>query len=948
MYASNPDGSVKLGSSTNVVLVPNYPAGYSPDNPTPSPSYSGTTTTSSAASRVPSPGTTAPAPKWSTNFQNVELTDYWQTFRALLLPGGAAGEIDYPCMPSPLSSYSDVGVVNTDYFANCAKYAKFNTPAPISGATQFHSIYNANVGADTARLVQAQSAAGVVSTRVFEQPLVFGDVGPASGTGPGAALFSHGGIYPPLGGDPTFTTFPGSPWIMQHIQGLTTQTFMSWINVETGATNDMVQDTGARYIFYFTDAGYNAATGDHFIISWVLDPGFTNYAVHVHAIADPSTASFATLAAFEAAALYSFSDASTAANGTYLHFTQDGYTAAGNGVEAVLFSPANAVVESAVGATVFEPVKRIKHLLHDIASGLFLAYKQRDHVNPAFAVASWFELPADLLEPVDYDWVDSGVIAQVADQPFYAPLVTSTSAGGERHYWGTGRQITTDVNGTLSIHVSGTTLPTYTGAGVATTGVYRTAVYTCPNQGAYMEIVLDLSCAGDIGAIGVLTTDTDLTLDLGSETDGACLLLEDGAMSVCVNEVCTSLGVGPVSPTVIGMEFAVNADNTSVDIRWHADGIPAATATLPIPADKVLMFGARPHNTSCEFTFRDRAFEFGYSGGQPALIDYPCFAGESTPTYVTSDAAQELVIGSEITDLREGDVDVELSLFSQANDYLLIEVFSVPAALTSLVGDSLDSTAPVEVIDDVQVWLCPTSELIDPTDLLEVEVIPKSEAFDQLGSELTDDLIELEFIPKSEASDLEDAEAADVVETSFTATFEEIYNAFIEPEPETPPLPTPGEGAVYVMNANTTGMTYYTGVDVVAVIEHEGVPLFLVGDEIQQHDTEADKGVPIAARLRTGKLDFGTQADKHLHRAYVTGLAANGLEFTTHSYEHGAPIDRAYTLPAQPGSDSHTRYKGFGRGAVSPYWELQVDNIGGGPLDFTKLAVLTGASKRPR
>lgn len=102
-----------------------------------------------------------------------------------------------------------------------------------------------------------------------------------------------------------------------------------------------------------------------------------------------------------------------------------------------------------------------------------------------------------------------------------------------------------------------------------------------------------------------------------------------------------------------------------------------------------------------------------------------------------------------------------------------------------------------------------------------------------------------------------------------------------------------------------------------------------------------DDGTPIAADVRTGKLDFNDSHTKRATDAYVEASCDGQLVFHVHT----PTADYAYPL-GDPSDELVNRKANLGRGVKTRRWQFGLTNEAGADFEVAEISVLVDATSR--
>lgn len=150
---------------------------------------------------------------------------------------------------------------------------------------------------------------------------------------------------------------------------------------------------------------------------------------------------------------------------------------------------------------------------------------------------------------------------------------------------------------------------------------------------------------------------------------------------------------------------------------------------------------------------------------------------------------------------------------------------------------------------------------------------------------------------------------------------------------------------VLAMNTENAAVTEYSGWSFDSFAELAGVTYGLGAAGIVALGGAADGTGAIAAYLRTGKDDGGTDSTKRPTDAYVAGRMEGGMSLTVTAKKGKLEESYDYDLPL--GEDEpESRKTDLGRGFEAVYLQYELANVSGADFAVDKLTVLTQQTGR--
>lgn len=146
--------------------------------------------------------------------------------------------------------------------------------------------------------------------------------------------------------------------------------------------------------------------------------------------------------------------------------------------------------------------------------------------------------------------------------------------------------------------------------------------------------------------------------------------------------------------------------------------------------------------------------------------------------------------------------------------------------------------------------------------------------------------------------------------------------------------------SLYAINAVTLGISQYTGLSFIAVVEHDGRYYGLTETEMFEITGTTDDDVDIDCHIKTGIPDFNSPHLKYCPRAYLGYEADEGARVTTFSTDGGEDRTREYNVDATVGNVVRDGRVKLGRNTKARYWGFKIANYSGGSFAVRSFAVL--------
>lgn len=136
---------------------------------------------------------------------------------------------------------------------------------------------------------------------------------------------------------------------------------------------------------------------------------------------------------------------------------------------------------------------------------------------------------------------------------------------------------------------------------------------------------------------------------------------------------------------------------------------------------------------------------------------------------------------------------------------------------------------------------------------------------------------------------------------------------------------------LYAINLRTFGLSRYTGLDPVAVVEHDGTTYVASATALKTFSGTQDGTTPITATVQTGQVNFGSMHDKNIPRFFALLSRTGRLLLTATATRFGDAQTEAYKIPHrddETGLETVQRVK-LGRGHRGIWWQFKLQNTNG-------------------
>ena len=154
----------------------------------------------------------------------------------------------------------------------------------------------------------------------------------------------------------------------------------------------------------------------------------------------------------------------------------------------------------------------------------------------------------------------------------------------------------------------------------------------------------------------------------------------------------------------------------------------------------------------------------------------------------------------------------------------------------------------------------------------------------------------------------------------------------------------PGRVA-WVMNAETTAVSWYDNFDFESIAQPPGKVLAVGPDGLYELCGSTDSGEQIDAEVVSGFSDFGVAQTKRVDNLYFGYTSEGRISVTTETYESGHPPSTYYLEQRAAGAPRNSRVTP-GKGLWGRYWRMTIRNVDGADFEVHDAAVDIAVSTR--
>lgn len=148
----------------------------------------------------------------------------------------------------------------------------------------------------------------------------------------------------------------------------------------------------------------------------------------------------------------------------------------------------------------------------------------------------------------------------------------------------------------------------------------------------------------------------------------------------------------------------------------------------------------------------------------------------------------------------------------------------------------------------------------------------------------------------------------------------------------------------WVLNTETSGLSTYDNFEFSSLAWHDGVLYGVSPAGLFSLTGDDDQGRNIAANVKTGFLDLGSEQTKRISDLYV-GYTGGELECDIESYD-GPQEVYTYQLEERDANAPRNNRMKVGKGLSSRYWRFDLKNINGADFQLYNIEANIGRSKR--
>lgn len=128
---------------------------------------------------------------------------------------------------------------------------------------------------------------------------------------------------------------------------------------------------------------------------------------------------------------------------------------------------------------------------------------------------------------------------------------------------------------------------------------------------------------------------------------------------------------------------------------------------------------------------------------------------------------------------------------------------------------------------------------------------------------------------------------------------------------------------LYAVNLRTFGLSRYTGLDPVAVVEHDGTTYLASSSNLKVFGGELDGTTPIDGVVETGALELDTSGRKRTVKVYLTPELSGLFEVRVCATDAESDAEVWWPTVREHLHRAHARYKP-GRGLMGRLWRIRV------------------------
>lgn len=144
-------------------------------------------------------------------------------------------------------------------------------------------------------------------------------------------------------------------------------------------------------------------------------------------------------------------------------------------------------------------------------------------------------------------------------------------------------------------------------------------------------------------------------------------------------------------------------------------------------------------------------------------------------------------------------------------------------------------------------------------------------------------------------------------------------------------------GDTYLINTETLAASRYPGYGALAMGEVAGRLYVVTATGIYRVEGDTDAGTPVAATVRTGLDDFGTDRLKRVATAYLGARTSGSVDMTVAG--DGEAETGTYAATRVTPAGLKTAKVKLGRGVRSRYWQVEISNVDGSTFELESLTL---------
>lgn len=422
--------------------------------------------------------------------------------------------------------------------------------------------------------------------------------------------------------------------------------------------------------------------------------------------------------------------------------------------------------------------------------------------------------------------------------------------------------------------------------------------------------------------------------------------------------VVPDYGGGALVASLSGRGFSASFDAGSVGARFSGEGYSPDTADQTSFGSVRAVFNVTsyelPDTSSYGFVTFEPPVAFGYGGYLYEQYEDGLSFSDSVETEWTALIHSVARMADTVGWLQRLSFTLESSMTAHAAWAVIVEA---DVESTALFEDDLEGglrmimalasnlTAIDDTVEYVDALVLFTSAFVlrDTAGFgRDIEVESLVELLDEIDEEVR---AVLDLVSEIEASD--ELGASLVVSTmlssgaAFDDSIESLVDALLALEDDASfsvTLRLPGFDndlfVGYAMNLRTAGVTQYDNYPFVDFATVGGVPLAISEDGLYRLEGDDDDGDPIAARIRTGLIDFGSEVLKRNPNMYLTLRSDGELVLKVITTDKGYKKENWYKLDRRNAAEPVEGRFDIAKGLVGVYWGYELVNMDGADFEF--------------